>query len=190
MISADANSALDWLFENAFRDHGLPDPADRCTIRHLAEIPDAQGNSAHRLVVLSIASCVFRIVVLFDFAADEATAAYLARISRSSEPTLQGQALTDACTEFANMICGAVNRGLCTKFRLAGMSTPFVLESSCANHLSILNPEQVRHYQATINNKTRIGFTVCLCINDDTTLDFHIDRVRQPVESSGELELF
>ena len=85
---------------------------------------------------------------------------------------------------------GRMAAAIVPEFRLAGMSTPFVLESTCANHLSILNPEQVRHYQATINDKTCIGFTVCLCTNDDTTLDFHIDRARQPVEANGELEWF
>ncbi len=128
MISAKASAAIDWLFEKSVRDTSTPGPEDHCRVIRKPEMDLPDDAEKRQLVVLNIASYVFRIVALFDFDTDTATTTYLAKMLRSKEAQLKDQALLDAYAEFVNMICGAVNRGLGEAF-LAGMSTPFSLKA-------------------------------------------------------------
>lgn len=192
MITSQASSAIAWLFETAVRENSLIQADDTCHI--VAQPAEAVAidtvGQPHRLVVLNIASYTFRIVALFDFATDAATLAHLAKIIRTSENTLQGQALDDALAEFVNMICGSVNRGLCSHLQQAGMSTPFLLESSCARYLSILEPEQIQRYAVTINAEMDFQFWICICTAHQTTLDFDMPRHQPAQATGGKLELF
>jgi len=195
MISANAEASIERLFENAIRGNiALPD--DRCRIdwrdgRAAAASVDAANaaNNKRRLVALTVSTYLFRIVALFDFGNDPATAAHLARLSRSGKTALAGQELHDACNELGNIICGEVNRGLSSRFRHAGMSTPFVLESSCIEHIESLAPSAVWRAEVTVNDEVRFVADVCLCAGRDADLDFHIEAEQQ-VETAGELELF
>lgn len=191
MITANASTSIDWLFEKSVRDNSVLDAGDRCIVTAKAEMAAPIDGANRQLVVLNISSYVFRLVALFDFATDAATVSHLARLSRSPDKALEGQALADAYAELVNMICGAVNRGLCAEFQHAGMSTPFLLETSCAHYLPALAPTRVKSYEVVINDAVRFDFTVCICVANASTLDFTIDRTeKQEVASSGELELF
>lgn len=191
MITANASASIDWLFEKAVRDNSVPDAGDRCVVTAKPETAAPVDGTDRQLVVLNISSYVFRIVALFDFDTGAATAAHLARLLRRHDKELEGQALLDAYAELVNMICGAVNRGLCAEFQHPGMSTPFLLETSCARYLSALAPTRVKSYEVVINDAVRFDFTVCICVANASTLDFTIDRTeKQELASSGELELF
>jgi len=200
MISANAEASIERLFENAIRGNAaLPD--DRCRIdwrdgrAAAASAGNGAGNETNdannrrRLVALTVSTYLFRIVALFDFGGDPATAAHLARLSRSGKAVLAGQELHDACNELGNVICGEVNRGLSSRFRHAGMSTPFVLEGSCIEHLESLAPSAVWRAEVTVNDEVRFVADVCLCAGRDADLDFHIEPEQQ-LETAGELELF
>lgn len=191
MISAKAITSIGWLFEQAIRENSVAGGQDRCVVtsRPLAAMPQADA-AKRQLVVLNISSYVFRIVALFVFESDAATATHFARVLRSNQPQLQGQALLDAYAELTNMICGAVNRGLRADFRHSGMSTPFLLESSCADYVSILNPSHTHAYDVEINESVRFQLVVCSCVAASANLDFDIDRSTREEEVSGELELF
>ena len=191
MITAKASASIDWLFEKSVRDNSVLDAGDRCVITAKAEMAAPVDGAKRQLVVLNISSYLFRLVALFDFATDAATMAHLARLSRTPDKALEGQALSDAYAELVNMICGAANRGLCAELQHAGMSTPFLLESSCARYLAALAPTRVKTYEVVINDAVRFDFTVCICVAQASTLDFDIDRTeKQETASSGELELF
>lgn len=190
MITANASAAIDWLFEKAVRDNSVLGGEESCIVTRKAEMAAPVEEAKRQLVVLNISSYAFRIVALFDFGTDAATVAHLARLSRSGDKTLEGQALFDAYAEFVNMVCGAVNRGLCAELQHAGMSTPFLLESTCSRYVSVLGPTRVQAYEVAINDGVRFNFTVCVCVANATTLDFDIDRSENEAASSGELELF
>ncbi len=195
MITPRASNAIGWLFENAIRETSLTQADGHCRIVAHPPLSDATASTddtvgPRRLVVLNISSYDFRIVALFDFACDGATVSHLAKTVRSEEGALQGQALDDAYAEFVNMICGSVNRGLCSQIQHSGMSTPFTLESSCARYLSLLNSEQVQHYAVTLTEEMHFRFWVCLSSAPQTTLDFDVPRTIAAEEASGELELF
>lgn len=188
MISAGAIASIEWLFEKALQDNSILGPEDRCLVKLQAKGGATVGSAAHHLVVLNISSYVFRIVALFDFDTAAPTAAHFAKLVHRSE-TLEKQALLDAFGEFANRVCGEVNRGLSANFRHVGMSTPFALESTCLGYLSVLNPSQMSSFEVDINDALRFDVIICICVDSETSLDFHVDRSAQE-EISGELELF
>jgi hypothetical protein len=190
MISASATASIEWLFEKALRDNSILGPEDACVVRIKADMPPPVESATRRLVVLNIASYVFRIVALFDFDTNAATLAHLARIMRRGDEILDGRALLDAFGEFVNRVCGEVNRGLSANFRHAGMSTPFILEHTCLGYLSILKPSHVSSFEVTVNDAARFDVIVCICVDSETSLDFHVDRSAQEDAASGELELF
>jgi hypothetical protein len=114
----------------------------------------------------------------------------MVRMTRSQVPDLDAQALTDAYAELVNMVCGAVNRGLGVPFPHIGMSTPYILESSCVKYAAALDPQYLQRYEVLINDAVRFNLTICLCAGADTTLDFRIDTYEAEAESAGELEMF
>ena len=192
MITPRASSTLSCMFETAIRDNCLTGPQDNCRILPLPNLmqDDEALDPSHRLIVLNIASYTFRMVAVFDFATDAATLTHLAQIVRSDISNLHGQVLNDALAEFVNMICGSVNRGLCAQQQHVGMSTPFVLESSCARYLSILAPDQIQRHTASINEAMNFQFWLCISTARETTLDFEVIRHQPEAVTGGELELF
>ena len=188
MMTASATASMEWLFEKALRDNSVLGPEDNCAVRIMADMPPPVESATRQLVVLNISSYVFRIVALFDFDTAAPTAAHFAKLVHRSE-TLEKQALLDAFGEFANRVCGEVNRGLSANFRHVGMSTPFALESTCLGYLSVLNPSQMSSFEVDINDALRFDVIICICVDSETSLDFHVDRSAQE-EISGELELF
>ena len=189
MMSANAGAALDWIFERAVYETISLGPEDRCAVKKITGKRERGADSSRQLIVLNISSYVFRIVALFEFELNAQTRAHLARIARSNAGQLSEQALLDACAELVNMICGSANRKL-GESCLAGMSTPFFLESSCAHHLSMLNPVHEQSFGVEINESVLFYFTLCVCAAGDVEVDFNVDRTIQEVASQGALELF
>jgi len=189
-VTVQAREAFDWVFDKSIREncgYGLDEP---CVITHMNAPPTLLENESHQLVVLNISSYVFRVVALFDFAMDSATYTHLEKLSRTPIRQQDKQAFLDACSEWVNMICGAVNRSLSGRFPHAGMSTPFALESSCAQYCSLLNPSWTRVFAVEINQSVRYNLNVCVCVANNITLDFNLDQSMHNDVSSGELELF
>lgn len=189
MISPGAEASIEGLFENAIRGNAvLPD--DQCLIdwRDGHALPPADDH--RRLVALTVSTYLFRIVALFDFGTDAATATHMARLTRAGKARLDGQELLDAFSELCNVICGEVNRGLSSTFRHAGMSTPFVLERSCMAHVETLAPSALWLGRVTVNDSVGFSASICLCAGKDADLDFHIDTSARQLNLTGELELF
>lgn len=190
MISQSAKAGIEWLFEKAVRANSVSGPEDSCVLTKLAADKELPSKTSQHLVVLSISSYLFRIVALFQFNDDAATHEHMVRMTRSQTPELDEQALSDAYAELVNMVCGAVNRGLGVPFPHIGMSTPYMLESSCANYAAALEPEYLQRFEVAVNDSMRFTLTYCLCMGADTSLDFRIDTYEAEEESAGELELF
>ncbi len=190
MVSQSATAGIEWLYEKAIRENSVSSPDDFCVCTKLPTYTDTAPSKSRHLVVLTISSYLFRIVALFTFKNDQPTNEHMARLCKSQAPELDEQELSDAYAELVNMVCGAVNRGLGTPFPHVGMSTPFTLESSCANYVTALEPEYLQHYEVAVNDAVRFNLTLCLCTGSDSNLDFRIDTYEPEDESSGELELF
>jgi CheY-specific phosphatase CheX len=194
MISTNAVAAIKQLFEQSLREHCVSGPEDQCHVTSLNEMDavrdKAETREQQQLVVLNISSYAFRIVILFEFDEDAATTAHLAKISHRTVNSLQGQELLDTYSEFVNLICGKVNRDLGKAIFHSGLSTPFFLESTCAQYVSVLKPSHTHFIEALVNSVVRFKLTICICTAHDATIDFQVDMSKQAETSTGEMELF
>jgi hypothetical protein len=89
-----------------------------------------------------------------------------------------------------NLICGKVNRDLGKAIFHSGLSTPFFLESTCAQYLSILNPTHTHIIDAVVNDNVHFSLTICICTAADAAIDFQMDQSTQTETATGEMELF
>jgi len=193
MITANAISSIEWLFEKSVRENSCVGPEDNCIVTSLPELASSTKPENRKLVVLNISSFIFRIVALIEFDSNPSTTAHLAKILRSPDMRLEGQTLLDAYAEFVNMICGAVNRRLSAELRHVGMSTPFVLDSASAGYLPMLRPTKTKSFEVAVNETNFFKLTLCICVADDNSLNLNIDqsdKSDQEDHSTGELELF
>lgn len=190
MISAKAIAAIEKLFDDSLQANSIASPEDACVVTTLANVGQPDKAEKHQLVLITISSYSFRIVTLFDFNENAETAAHLAKVLHRTDKLLSGQALFDAYSEFINMVCGKVNREICTAVPHLGMSTPFALESACAQYLSTLKPTHIHPIEATVNQSVRFRITVCICAANDANLDFQIIHSAQHNTPTGEMELF
>lgn len=176
MISQAAKDSFEQIFMRAVRTRLAVDPAHACDI---GEVLPGSGAGAE-LVVLTIASIGFRIVILLQFEDDEATRGYYA--GQSAQRTLR-----EATMEVGNLCCGAVNQQLVEHFPDLGMSTPYALSSDCMGYLDELKPTYVAAYEIAIEYVVRLRATLCVCTS--VPLDF-VARGVDVEECAGELELF
>ncbi|WP_225984921.1 hypothetical protein [Noviherbaspirillum aerium] len=179
MISEQARKSLDGIFIRAVQSRLALHAGDTCEVRAISDgashAPDGQS-----MVVLTISSLHFRLLMMFHFDESPQALAYFAGDA-------EGKPFREIFYETANLCCGAVNQELLKHFPDLGMSTPFTLDSRCALFLRELNPGFTARYAIVINDSLRLSATLCLC--DYASMDFSWDG--SAVEDvSGELELF
>ncbi len=190
MITENAIAAIRGLFEKSVRENIACISENNYEIRETMDGPVRFVAENRNLIALNISSYMFRIVVLLDCYIHAATVEHLAKILRIPDKKLEGEILSDAQGEFINLLCGAVNRNLCTEFRHVGMSTPFFLDIACSSYVSILNPTHAQSFEVAINDLSLFKLTLCTCVGNGATLNFHMHRSEQNEASTGELELF
>ncbi|PMS20396.1 hypothetical protein C0Z18_10680 [Trinickia dabaoshanensis] len=178
MITHAAQDSFERIFFQAARTRLTVDAGHACEIERVAGQGDM--DSSVDMIVLTIASIDFRIVLLLQFADDDATRGYYA--AHSAERSLRESAM-----EIGNLCCGAINQQLVEHFPDLGMSTPYALSSDCMGYLDELDPQHVAVYDVTIEHAARLRATLCVCAQ--RSLDF-VAQVADVQESAGELELF
>lgn len=183
MISVGAAWALEQMLEQGLKAALRADAADALS---MTELTDTVQITTQRIVVLSVSSYAFRLVVMIHFTPDEATRAHFARINRLAPEAMDNQVFTDAINECGNVCCGTINRDLARTFRHVGMSTPNTLDRQCLRYLSKLGGSHERHF--AIDTPGGASFFASLCMTAFERLDFDVDT--QADESSGELEMF
>ncbi len=182
MISQAAKDSLERIFDQAARTRLTTDSAHACEVTRAASLDAAQRGASAEIFVLTIASIHFRIVLLLQFADDEATRGYYTGSGVGADRSLR-----EAAMEIGNLCCGAINQQLVEHFPELGMSTPYALSSDCIGYLDELAPEYVTAYDVTIEHAARVRATLCVCAS--APLDFTA-QVADVHESAGELELF
>jgi hypothetical protein len=184
MITTSACEGFDYLLKQGIKNHLVNQESDSYEILAVDDV--ASAYEPH-LVVLTISSYLFRLMVFIHFTADEPTRVHLAKLSKISANDMNERVFMDAICERANMFCGAMSRDLVLSFPHVGMSTPNVVDRRCASHLHLLNPAYVRHFKVDVNDTA--SFRVTLCVNDYDKLDFRVDKMAAEVDG-GELEMF
>jgi hypothetical protein len=179
MITPQAQSSFERIFQKAARSR-LPQPSDdHCAIVPLAR-GDISAKPAANVIVLTISSIEFRLLLIFHFEEDQCMRDYFVKDAE------QGS-LREALLETGNLCCGAMNQELLHYFPDLGMSTPYVLSARCLPHLEALRPDYLSSYAITLGESIRLAATICVCAN--APIDFVAD-ISAVEESSGELELF
>lgn len=181
MITQAARDSLERIFFQAARTRLTVESSHACDIVRAAARDDAEPEPSAEVLVLTIASIAFRIVLLLQFADDEATRAYY--LGQGAERTLR-----EAGMEIGNLCCGAINQQLVDYFPDLGMSTPYALSSDCMGYIDALEPGYVAAYDVTIEHAVRLRTTLCVCMS--APLDFVASVAEDAHESAGELELF
>ena len=184
MISERAKTSLNEMVMQGMRS-SLIGPSDTALslepVAHIEPVTEAE------VVMLSVASYQFRLMILIYFSRDEATRAHFARLTRAEPANFDEQAFHDAVAESGNMCCGTFNRELGRAFPHIGMSTPNMIDSRCAEHLSLLHYGHLQHFALQLQSGMR--FRASLCVTEYQDLDFALEPPAQ-VESTGELEFF
>lgn len=179
MISEQAKQGLNHIFTRAASSSLVLDAADRIQIE-LLHGTAIKEETTDRLLVLTVASYVFRLIVIFHIKSEPATVRYF---SRGNPDRL----LDEAIGEIGNLCCGAINRELGSHFLHMGMSTPYLLEGKCITFLQALRPTCVSRYRITINDEVNLNAT--LCWSAYAPIDFKAET-HVVEEATGELEFF
>jgi hypothetical protein len=179
VITAHAKDSFERIFRKAAQARLPADSGDLCEITPIAEA-SAGASKDTQVVLLTISSIVFRLLLILHFDEDDNTRHYF--LKDAEERPFQ-----EAFLEICNLCCGAMNQELLRYFPDLGMSTPYVLNARCLPHLHELKPGLLSSYSVTLNGAVRLAATVCVCAH--APIDFVADT-SVIEETSGELELF
>jgi hypothetical protein len=179
VISQQAKDSIERIFFQSARTRLPVNADDSCDITPAPTDPDGTALASH-LVVLTISSIAFRLLLVLHFDSDERTRGYYAQGAAPG-------ALVEALMEVGNLCCGAINQQLVEYFPDLGMSTPYQLSGACLPYLKELKPDYLAAYTVTINGSVQLGATLCMCAS--APVDF-VAEVSEAVQSVGELELF
>ncbi|MFL9927213.1 hypothetical protein PQR62_23275 [Herbaspirillum lusitanum] len=183
MLSQSAKDGFDTLLTQALRQSLVPSDA-ACEVSVLANIGDIPEK---KMVVLTVSSYLFRLMVMFYFNPDRGTQEHFARLNRLESAEMDEQSFMDAIAEAGNLCCGILNRDLGSFFPHIGMSTPNVIDTQCAAYLQTLNCEHIQHFAVDIDQSRR--FHVSLTVSAYADIDFEVSA-EELGGSTGELELF
>lgn len=179
MISSHAKDSFERIFRQAAQSRLTVDPNDVCDITPLAR-DDENVDSEGDVVVLTISSIEFRLILVLHFKEDSSTRDYYVR--EGSDASFQ-----EVFLEVCNLCCGAMNQSLHEYFPDLGMSTPYVLHARSVTHLDQLKPAYLASHAVTINGTVQLSATVCVCAY--APIDF-VANVSAAQETGGELEFF
>lgn len=192
MISQSARDGFDHLLTRALQTSlTAPDDAP-CDIGVVADGDGVNGgaNTSAKLstmVVLTVSSYLFRLIVMLHFSPNQSTRDHVARVNRMDAGEMSEQSFLDAIAECGNICCGILNRDLGAIFPHIGMSTPNMIDTRCAAYLALLNSGHTQHFEIDIAGAPMFQVSMCVC--DYADLDFTID-VNDAGAETGELELF
>ncbi|WP_430230147.1 hypothetical protein [Paraburkholderia tropica] len=180
MIGSNAQDSFERIFFAAARSRLVTDAQHACEFSP-ASNEVAQGE---HVIVLTISSMQFRVLLLIHLKDDDATRAYYTGETEAGA----GRPLVETFTEFGNLCCGSMNQQLVEHFPDLGMSTPYALSGQCLPYLRELKPDSVKSWALTIDGSVRLGATLCICTR--APLDFVAAEMADASESAGELEFF
>lgn len=177
-------------FETISRDaleQGLCPRGDNATVEPVQTLPKKMAEK--KVVLLSIATQSFRLVLGLLVRFDAETKAHFARLNNVDDVAeWSEQAFEDAVAECGNIIVGAMNRELGRYFHNVGMSTPNLLDREALGYLDAMGAGHTRWF--SVNGLAQTFYAV-LFVTASGAVDFHavIERAADEVDA-GELEMF
>lgn len=179
MISDQARRSIEQIFIKAAKARLVLDSGDFCDVAPLGG--DKAGEMPEKnIVVLTISSILFRLLLIFHVDESPTTRAYFVRDAGD-------KSFAEVFSEIGNLCCGAMNRELLSHFPDLGMSTPTLLSSRCVSFLGELQPGYLARFAITINGAVELHASICL--SGYAPLDFAVDLCVAE-EETGVLEMF
>jgi hypothetical protein len=185
MLSQSAKDGFDTLLMQSLNNSLVPSGKEA----RIATLPPEQVVDIvdSRMVVLTVSSYLFRLMVMFYFTPNEATRAHFAELTHTQAEQMNEQHFLDAIAESGNLCCGIMNRDLGHFFPHIGMSTPNVIDRQCAVYLQTLHCQHVQHFSIEMDGAP--CFYVGLCVSAYDDIDFEV-AAEVLGSDTGELELF
>ena len=184
MISNRARDSFDQMVTLGIKASVGGSAPEACEI---SVLPNSAEIQESKVVVLTVASYLFRLQVLIYFSPDESTKAFFASINNFDPAEMTEQEFLDAIRECGNICCGTLNRELARVYPHVAMSTPNIIERECVNYLESLGAGHLQHFRAVAGDGKQFHFS--LCVRDYADIDFEwapeVDAV-----SAGEMEFF
>jgi len=171
---------VELAFHTAIRKNLVRDAADSCEIVPVESDPSGK-NAGHKLLLITISSFVFRLIVIFRIIDNPVTREYYLRVDAA-------QGLDEVFAEVANMCGGMLNRELSVNFPHLAMSTPYTLNGECLAFLGELRPQHVARFGITINDSVQLQATLCMCCS--RPVEVAAATATADEADCGELELF
>jgi hypothetical protein len=184
-VSDRAKQGLDYFVAQAAKNSLVP-PGSPCEV-----VPhdDAAMPKAPDVVMFTVSSYLFRVLLFIQFDHDPATRTYVAELSSAPAEDMIGERFLDAMTERGNLFCGALNRDLVPFFPHIGMSTPCVLKRHSVEHITAVKPGYHRRYRCELSSGVVMHFTLAVCADADFDFEFE-PRAEEEADTAGELEMF
>ena len=183
MLSQSAKDGFDLLLRQSLKNSIVPSGTEA----QISTLPESADFPEKQMVVLTVSSYLFRLMVMFYFSPDAATRGHFARLNNIDEEAMSEQTFMDAIAESGNLCCGILNRDLGNFFPHIGMSTPNVIDKNCAAYLQKLNSQHIQHFAIDMDGSPR--FHVSLCVSAYADIDFSVSAEALGSDT-GELELF
>ena len=185
MISPIACNGFDYLLKQALKGALAPNQEDTFSLDVVEDISVATDK---KIVILTTASYLFRVIAMIYFTPDAHSRHFMALMNNLPPSNMTDTVYYDVMAERGNIFCGILNRELAKYFPHMGMSTPNFMERQCAIYIEKLEAGHVRHVKVTINSDW--SFYASLCVCDHADLDFAVDVVVEEESNTGELEMF
>ena len=184
MISIRAKNSFDQMLMLGIRASMGNTLSSDCEVEVLTE-PDKIQET--QVVMLTVASYVFRLLVMVYFTPNESTKTHFANINNVDAAAMTEQTFLDAIQECGNICCGTLNRELARFFPHVGMSTPNIIERECVSYLGHLPEGYLKHFR--ILNAAGQPFYFGVCVRDFANIDFEWTPAENIV-AAGEVEFF
>lgn len=183
MISDQAQAGLDFLLTKALQESFGRSSGDVIVTEEAA----VAGSSGEKVIIFTVASYLFKLMVILHFSMDDATKGYFLGDAQEDEAAREDQALIDAVSESGNLCCGILSRELGRFFPHIGMSTPNMVDKRSMPYLAAMDYGYLKHFHVDLAGQACLHAS--LCVFDYDTLDFMVDMAEESSDT-GELELF
>nr|WP_295774461.1 hypothetical protein [Rhodoferax sp.] len=184
MISNRARNSFDQMLMLGIKASMGGASPETCQIEVLANPKEIRETT---VVMLTVASFLFRLSVMIYFSSDDATKAHFARLNNIDPTEMSDQAYLDAIRECGNICCGTLNRELSRVCPHVAMSTPNVIQRECVDHLDSLNGGHLQYFRATVDAGQQ--FHASVCVRDYADIDFDWTMIEETT-AAGEMEFF
>ncbi len=176
-VTVNAEKQLIEFFENG------SDAGKYQVLKSREENPDRYTH----VVFVTMSSLSFRLIFGLHFRLAEKKGASTALELWSKLDELRKEELFDFTKEVANVLCGSIKRYLVNLVPSLGLSTPNILQGSCAHYLKLLPVQHEARFAVASGKEEFLRYTITLCAPDELVISYCENAEQQ---QSGTLEFF